>query len=86
MRRSTIQKILLLSENVKYIKNTVLFEKGTIPEKIYVIVSGELTLYEKQKKEKVKFVPFCLLSRSQICGVEEIALQKEYEYSGVVTS
>ena len=40
MRRSIIQNILLLSENVKYKKNSILFKKDDIPDKIYVIVAG----------------------------------------------
>lgn len=49
MRRSIIQKILVLSENVKYKKNSILFKKDDIPDKIYVIVAGELALFDRKQ-------------------------------------
>jgi CRP-like cAMP-binding protein len=61
----------------------VLCREGDIPEQLLVILDGEITL-NITKEGKCR--PFCVLGKSEVCGIEEIIEERPFEYTAICTS
>jgi CRP-like cAMP-binding protein len=61
----------------------VLFREGDLATHLLVIMEGEVTAQtSKQGKPKA----FCIFARQEVCGVDEIAADRPYDYTGVCTA
>lgn len=76
----------MLSKPFKYVKNTILFKEGERPSAVYIVIEGELTLLKKDSENGLKYQPFMIIGKGEICSFEEVLSRTVLPYGGIVTS
>ena len=84
--KNQIERILLCSKPTRFSKNTVLFKPGQSPSHIFVIISGEVTLFHREAQSVVKYQPFSVLGSAQVFGQEEVIRDSSYSYGATCSA
>ena len=65
-------RLISLGEVVHFKKKQIIFEMGTVPEKLYYILSGSVRIVELSE-ESERLVPFTILQGNFVCDVRFLA-------------